>query len=1293
MNDRNLTELGAATFQHLVNELALRVLGPGLTLFGEGPDGGRDAYFRGSAPYPSLVENWSGVWYVQSKYHSFSHSDDEQKWLLSRIESELKEFSKSKTKRVWPDIWIIATNVNPSAVSETGTFDQAVSLVKSYRPELVNRFHIWGRAKLLAFLGEHTTVAERYGHFLTPGQVLSEIHRKLEENTASPDTILRYLTAVELDGQQYAALDQARGNPGRPGVHDIFVDLPFRTDAGPSRACICEAIALASARNLRPTSAVERIFDNGIWFIKGGPGQGKSTIVQYLAQVNRAALILSTTTQVHADTLALAERIRDSAVTNDLWPSIPRMPIVVQLKVYAKWMSDVGEKEPHGILTYLAHWLYVGTESAVSAGQVHRALQHGRWLVVLDGLDEVPSDIKDAICGEIKKFVKSVNLVSDILVVFTSRPQGYFGQLKELGGRTVELYQLSRQRAFECAARVTDFYSAGSERATRREELKEAIEATIVADLMVSPLQAHIIAVIICGGRRPPQRRWELYNTFYNVICDREIAKGYPKHICSLLREEPKLVRAIHSALGFSLHADSESAQGASATMDRLRFRALVADVVMRFKGEVRQELVDSLMLAVTERLVLITTPESSSHVRFDLRQLQEFFAAEFIYLDVEPDQLRERLLRVAPDSHWREVAIFLVSALVECNRRAELLEVCSALDDIENGPGEETQRLLYQRWGRGHLLMTKILQDGVLEQDLAMRRLFRSAVANLARCRNDEILRKIAEVRGRDSKTWLLDVFLDQLLHRTVWETTGASSVIWRLLEDGDPRSELVLTKWRADDYQGFIDALELSGYRSSEENFSKWQVSAAVEFLRNHKANTSSTERFRQSVNMVIRVLTHNESSIDIACEHFGTWAKEFFSLFDRRPLVEQQRDLGFMSQVAEIYPPVPFAMEEILAGLCSESSPFFEVNSKLLKFLIIPSLEALRELLRLTEWADLDFAPAILRGRVESLTRSMSPSEAMSELLRKSDLSLGGLIETDSEQPVTNLALTFKDSSNELLETVDNFRELASISVRFAIWQFHSVNDGENGFFSVPENIKQCADIMRITTNSSPFWLRHFDPYLWPTLFTDPTFRDQVNTAFSLTQDFDVHLVLGSCDWQPVELNLPFESWLLVPLAEAVALYDEKDGLSDTFTQKGRFRACQRIVAQSVVHIGQLRSLASSADVPLRVRVAAVLLASIHPDGGIDDLLNHRELLLDATSKGIPTCLCVPATVSIAGCWDNEDVLELAGTLLARTPVGGPLVNGWDLAFMMLREDSSSPVTREGLKESWWRDWMNS
>lgn len=231
-NSYELTKLDPSSFEHLVNLLALKVLGAGHTSFGPGADGGRDGYFMGEAPYPSEVDRWKGRWYIQSKFHSPHLSKDPQKWLLNQIGSEIKSFQNPDSKRKWPDNWIVATNIDPSGTPMTGAFDKAKALVKKSRSKLATRFHIWGGRKILDLLTIHQDIAQFYSHFLSPGQIFTTIYEQLKDSRAEIDTILRFLIVRQFTEQQYTKLEQAGSDADtRPGIHKLYIDLPFRAKA------------------------------------------------------------------------------------------------------------------------------------------------------------------------------------------------------------------------------------------------------------------------------------------------------------------------------------------------------------------------------------------------------------------------------------------------------------------------------------------------------------------------------------------------------------------------------------------------------------------------------------------------------------------------------------------------------------------------------------------------------------------------------------------------------------------------------------------------------------------------------------------------------------------------------------------------------------------------------------------------------------------------------------------------------------------------------------------------------
>ncbi len=274
-NSHDLTKLEPDTFEHMVNALALAVLGAGATGFGPGPDGGRDGYFEGEAPYPSTTERWNGVWYIQSKFHKPQLSDDAQKWLIEKVKEELKEFTKSDSKRKWPKNWIIATNIDPSGVPETGAFDRAKKLVKTARPSLAPHFHIWGGAKIIAFLTENPKVAERYAHFITPGNLLAKMMVHLEDDRADVDVIIQQLIVRKFKDQKLTKLEQAGSQSDvKPAIHDLFVDLPFQNREHRLESDVMACFTSAGNEAHQPVAGKQEGQDWRVWARNHAQGEG-----------------------------------------------------------------------------------------------------------------------------------------------------------------------------------------------------------------------------------------------------------------------------------------------------------------------------------------------------------------------------------------------------------------------------------------------------------------------------------------------------------------------------------------------------------------------------------------------------------------------------------------------------------------------------------------------------------------------------------------------------------------------------------------------------------------------------------------------------------------------------------------------------------------------------------------------------------------------------------------------------------------------------------------------------------
>jgi hypothetical protein len=350
---------------------------------------------------------------------------------------------------------------------------------------------------------------------------------------------------------------------------------------------------------------------------------------------------------------------------------------------------------------------------------------------------------------------------------------------------------LEASEALACALPVLAVDRSVEELARYREILKEALSSPAIKEIMTTPLQSHIMAVVVRDGGKPPERRWQLFSNFYDVIKKREANRNLPdRGVARLLREGDKLVKTLHNRLGFELHARAERSEGAQTSIEKPELRNIVVEIVSILQESEIAETVETLMRATTERLVLVSTPESGASVRFDIRPLQEFFAAEYLYETASDVGFQERLQIIAGDSHWREVLHFLLSALIEQGRRNELAQavhVLIALDD----PADDQRRPLSRSLFRGGGFAARLLREGVLEADKRVRHQFHPCMAALLAATDAGVALPV--VGSPHSRDWLGGVISSALEENVPAENIGACVISPSIMNTEDARGASV--------------------------------------------------------------------------------------------------------------------------------------------------------------------------------------------------------------------------------------------------------------------------------------------------------------------------------------------------------------------------------------------------------------------------------------------------------------------------------------------------------------------
>ena len=215
-----------------------------------------------------------------------------------------------------------------------------------------------------------------------------------------------------------------------------------------------------------------------------------------------------------------------------------------------------------------------------------------------------------------------------------------------------------------------------------------------------------------------------------------------------------------------------------------------------------------------------MNTPDDEKYVRFDIRSLQEFFAAEFIYDTFDTNSLRERFKIIFGDSHWREVTHFILSALIEQLKYTEIAIAVEALYSLNSGEGEDF-RSLHLRLSRGSLPVARLLQEGVLEQDKRIRSQFRSCLEPLVSSTNSDILKPLLHISQPNSLSWLINFLISCLEEKSFSESIGAAFLIAKLNLDADMRLEKVIDIFSSFELFQFIQILSLEPPRVPDLSF----------------------------------------------------------------------------------------------------------------------------------------------------------------------------------------------------------------------------------------------------------------------------------------------------------------------------------------------------------------------------------------------------------------------------------------------------------------------------------------
>lgn len=730
-SDYPLEQLGPEDFQRLCQALLLADY-PGLQALPVAmPDGGRDAFAW-------IIEGLRRTTHVfQVKFHRKPLSvQDPHKWLLAVVEEEATKVA-TLVREARASEYTLLTNVPGTSHLGGGSIDRAQAAMNA---ALGIPARCWWRDDVVRRLDALPALRWAFPQLLTGADVLRQVvEAGLGEHRDRRMAALRAFLAKQHDDDLHVRFRQVELEIP---LLELFIDVPTRlvTSAKRRRDRLKEQmaeraffahlalgdraplVALGEGEEFlispdfygyslhrdaelaigAATALLDPNFQSLVPLVvmEGAPGQGKSTLVQYICQVHRMRLLSKSMNGV-------AAAHRDGAT---------RLPFKVELRDYAQWFRKEnpflpGEPVPGSWSPSIESFVAAQIEHhsggiEFSVADLASVLGLSAAFLVLDGLDEVPDiPTRRHVVEELTKGVQRMSEVGQSLqVVVTSRPAAFANSpgFSPAMFRYFELNSITPELITEYAERwlkARHLHPAAA--ADVRRTLKTKLDQPHMRDLARNPMQlAILLSLIHTRGASLPDKRTALYDAYVDTFFSREAEKS------PVVRENRDLLIDIHRYLAWLLHAEAE-AEGSDGRITDHRLREVVSTYLAAEGHDAA--LGEDIFNGMVQRVVALVARIEGTY-EFEVQPLREYFAARHLY-DTAPyappgsdtrGSLPDRFDAVIRDRYWLNVARFLAG----CFSKGELASLVESIRGLAESDGydvtaypRQVARMLLSDW------------------------------------------------------------------------------------------------------------------------------------------------------------------------------------------------------------------------------------------------------------------------------------------------------------------------------------------------------------------------------------------------------------------------------------------------------------------------------------------------------------------------------------------------------------------------------------------------------------------
>lgn len=500
--------------------------------------------------------------------------------------------------------------------------------------------------RILLCRNHHRLIDSEKGRAYDP-ETLIKMKRRHEEQAKRRERI--YATVRAYIADQYQADDQVLFRQVKlegPRVDAMFVDVPFaaRQDAGAAellgRIAASHPGDVDAEAGYVVTGAAQALLHpdwSGNALVVGGPGQGKSTLLQYICQFHRARHRGEVEYTGEAQGL---QPITESA----------RVPIRLDLRDYAQWASSKpaatakaqrsGSRTRQAALEWPSLEEYIAVNitkhsggHAFSLKDVSTVVSTEPVLLALDGLDEVADmDHRDQVANEIVRATARLHADDyDLVVVVSTRPGLSTSPLWSSTDFPVfYLQRLTAGLRLQYLQRWCNVAELGVDATAKLQRtFLEHESLPHIRDLASYPMQLAILLHLLQRRGLLPQERTELYSEYLKAFLDREETEGKEP----LLSSERDVIEDLHAFLGWYLQKQAESGKTAGQIARTDLKLLLNQHLAGREKG---QELAKQLFSAMESRVLCLIEREPGLF-QFEVQSLREYFAAAYINEYADP--------------------------------------------------------------------------------------------------------------------------------------------------------------------------------------------------------------------------------------------------------------------------------------------------------------------------------------------------------------------------------------------------------------------------------------------------------------------------------------------------------------------------------------------------------------------------------------------------------------------------------------------------------------------------------